>query len=187
MKLIVLLIFLSLLTACSGIKDAGMIYQDRFDFSSVTHYSLYQRNSGFIEQQNISEIIRNGLEIAIEQAMDEKGFLYSTIVEADIIVSYYIVSNKKSDYSLYNKAVRYCDQCLIANNWKKDQKNWQLKAGSLLIDLIDTKTKRSVWRSVYPLNIDVKDNSREVNKKIQIAVKTMLLLYPTQANGKINA
>ena len=175
---IIIVIFALLLSACSSQKDAGAVYQTRFDFTQVKSYSLYDRNSEFRDFQSINDITRNGIEMAIEHDMDKKDFLYKNIDKADLIVSYHLIGRGKRDFSHYNKAVRYCDYCLRANTWQTDNKNWTIRLGSLIIDLIDPKTKRSVWRAVYPLELDPEDNSQEVNEKIIMAVKTMLALYP---------
>jgi hypothetical protein len=170
--------FTLLLSACSSQNDAGAAYQTRFDFSQVKTYSLYERNSESREFQSINNIIRNGIEIAIERSMDRQGFLYSELDEADLIVSYHLVGRRAKDYTHYNRAVLYCEHCLRANTWQTEQKNWTISAGSLILDLVDPKTKRSVWRGVSSLDIKEKDNSREANEKIVMAVNAMLALYP---------
>jgi len=179
MKLIITCLFLILLTACSAIKRAGVVYQTRFDFSQVASYSMYERNSVQIDFQYINDITRNGIEIAIEKSMDKQGFLFKEIDAADVIVSYHLIGKKGLELSQYNKSVLYCSYCLKASNWQSEQKNWNLAPGNLIIDLVDPKSKRSVWRSVYPLDIEIKDNSRKSNAKIQSAIAAMLALYPS--------
>lgn len=178
MRLFFVLVFFLLLTACMSPKDAGAIYQLRFNFEQVKTYSLYERNSELREFQNINDVRRNGIELAIERAMDRQGFLYSELNNADVIVSYHLIGHKGKDYAHYNKAVLYCEHCLRASTWQTEKKNWTIAPGSLILDLIDPKTKRSVWRGVYPLEIEVKDNSRVSNEKIVAAVNAMLALYP---------
>jgi glutaredoxin len=175
---IIVVFFVLFLSACSSVPDAGAVYQTRFDFSQVKTYSMYERNSEFREFQSIDDITRNGLELAIERAMDDKGFLYSNIDLADLIVSYHIIGKGGKDYALYNKAVLYCDYCLRANTWQTENKNWKISVGSLILDFVDPKTKRSVWRGVSDLDIDVEDNSRKSNEKIIMAIKSLLALYP---------
>ncbi len=178
MKPLTFCLLLVLLTACSALKRAGVVYQTRFDFSQVTSYSLYERNSAQIDFQYINDVTRNGIEIAIEKSMDKQGFSYRELALADVIVSYHLISKKGLELSQYNKSVLYCSYCLKASNWQSEQKNWSLVPGNLIIDLVDPKSKRSVWRSVYPLDLEIKDNSRKYNAKIQSAISAMLALYP---------
>ncbi len=182
MKFIVTSLLLLLITACSAPKNASAIYQTRYDFSQVEKYSIYDRNSEFSEFQNISDITRNGIEIAIEKSMEKQGFHYSEQSDADLIVSYHIINGNRQDYSKYNKGVRYCEHCVRASTWQAEEKDWSLSPGNLILDLVDPKSKRSVWRSVYPLDIDIKDNSRAVNEKILNAVNTMLIKFPHSKN-----
>ena len=168
-----------LFAACSATKQAGVVYQTRFDFSQVSSYSIYERNSEIIEFQSINDVTRNGIEFAIEKSMEQRGFSYSELGKADLIVSYHLIGQGGADLSQYNKSVLYCSYCLRASAWQSEQKNWKLSSGSLIIDLVDPKTKRSVWRSVYPLNIDLADNSRKMNNNIKSAISAMLAMYPT--------
>ena len=173
---LICLLFIVPLSGCSSQSDA--VYKTNFDFSQVKSYSIYQRNSAFTDTQSLTDARRNSIEIAIEKEFDKQGFIYKENDEADIIITYHLLSRNPDDYRDYNKAVLFCHHCLKANNWYKGSKGLQVKAGNLIIDLIDTKKKRSVWRNIAPLNLKDKDNSREVNSKIQENIATMLAQYP---------
>jgi hypothetical protein len=170
-----LLLFLS---ACSSRYNAGVVYHGKFNFSQVKSYSLYDRNSPFTDSQNLIDTHRNAIEIAIERAMGVKKFNYIEPEKADIIVTYYLVNGKPLEYIHYNDVVRFCVNCLRASVWQTSNQYSNLSRGNLILDLVDSKNKRSVWRSAYPLGIDSKDNSAEFNEKIQEAVNSMLAMYP---------
>ncbi|OUR63562.1 hypothetical protein A9Q74_00310 [Colwellia sp. 39_35_sub15_T18] len=168
-----------LLNACSINEDAGVVYHDSFDFSAVQSYSLYDRNSAFSDTQSLLDSRRNAIEIAIERMMAKKNFSYTAPEQADVIVTYYLLNGSRSDYSNYNEVVHFCQYCLRATTWKTSNRYATATHGSLILDLVDPKKQRSVWRSVYPLNIKDKDNSAKSNEKIQQAVASMLAQYPT--------
>ncbi len=178
LKNLALFISLCLLNACSFNEDAGVVYHDSFDFAAVQSYSLYERNSAFTETQSLLDSRRNAIEIAIEGMMAKKHFNYTEPEQADVIVTYYVMNGKRSDYSSYNKVVHFCQHCLRATAWKTDNRYANATHGSLILDLVDPKKQRSVWRSVYPLDIKDKDNSAKRNEKIQQAVASMLAQYP---------
>jgi hypothetical protein len=163
------------LSACSSNNNA--LYHNDFDFSAVKTYSMYSRNSEFSDTQSLTDTLRNSIEIAIENHMEKHDFFYNDAESSDLIVTYHVV-DKTSDYKDYNKAVLFCQQCLIASNWQQGKDKFRLAKDSLIIDLIDPKRKRSVWRSIQPLKIKDKDNSIEVNEKIYQAVYDMLIQYP---------
>ena len=143
-------------------------------------YSFYESNSDFFDSQNLNHAQRNRIELAIEKSLDSQNFHYSNVNSADIIVTYHLVQKSSRSYNAYNKSVLFCAHCLRANSWNKGSTAWQVYPGGLIIDLIDPKNNRSVWRSIYPLNFKVKDNSMEINEKITDAVAAMLSQYPTK-------
>ncbi len=169
------------ISACSTHSDA--VYQTNFNFSKVKNYSIYQRNSTFTNTQNLTDSRRNNIEIAIEKALEQQGFQYQDIDNADIVITYHMLNGKKDDYRDYNQAVLFRHNCLKANNWYNEGSELKLKRGSIIIDLIDPKRNRSVWRSIAPLEIGDKDNSQVVNDKIQQTVVRMFQQYPRHAQG----
>jgi len=58
------------LLSCSSSRPAFSKYQTSFNFSKVTSYALYNRNSDFTDFQNLSDATRNSIELAIEQGID---------------------------------------------------------------------------------------------------------------------
>lgn len=177
-KKIIVFIFILLLSACASVKKAGVVYHDNFDFSKVKSYSLYGRNSLFGETQSLLDVRRNTIEIAIEQTMTSKEFIYQSLDKTDLIVTYHVFTGNRHEFAKYNEAVRFCTPCLRATTWKTDHKYAPINQGNLILDLIDTKQNRSVWRSAYPLNIKIKENSADTHDKITQAVSTMLAQYP---------
>lgn len=177
-KVLSLILLSILLSACSVHRNVGVVYHDSFDFSQVKNYSLYPRNSSFTDSQSLTDVRRNAIEIAIEGVMAAQKFTYIEPEQADIIVTYFFFNRKSAEYSKYNKAVRFCVHCLRANAWQTNKYYAKFIKGSLIIDLVDPHKKRSVWRSAYPLKFNSKDNSAELNDKIQQAVRLMLAKYP---------
>lgn len=176
-KLLLLCLFLLNLTGCSSKKNP-VIYHSSFNFPQVKTYSFYQSDSTFFDSQSLSHSQRNRIEIAIENSLNEQGFVYTDIENADVIVTYHIVKRNHKDYQAYNKAVLFCSHCLKANTWQQDNNDWVVYPGGLIIDLVDPKRNRSVWRSIYPLKYDQKDNSKIQNEIIIEAVDIMLMQYP---------
>lgn len=166
------------LFSCSTTKVATTLFRDGFDFSAVKSYSTYGRNSAFGDLQNLNDTIRNTIELAIEQGFDENGFRYSTLNEADIAIAYHVLSRNLIELKEYDQQVKYCGYCLNAGQASRTELESQLRPGSLILDIIDPKNQRSVWRSVYPLGFKDKDNSQELQEKISQAVDSMLRNYP---------
>lgn len=175
---------LLLLTACSSYQDAGVVYHQNFDFSAVKNYSFYERNSSFTESQNLLDVHRNAIEIAIENAMAKNHFNYASLEQADIVITYHVLNGNRQEFSKYNKVIQFCNHCLRASAWQTDNIYKAPRFGSLVLDIIDPKKHRSVWRSTYPLEIKGEDNSAISNEKIQQAIAAMLAQYPIQLKNR---
>jgi hypothetical protein len=186
LKTFTLSVLLIFTYACSGVQKAGVVYHDSFDFAKVNNFGLYDRNSTFSEIQSLSDMRRNAIEIAIEHSMAKKKFSYENPDKAELIVTYHVFNGKRDEYYQYNKEVHFCTHCLRASTWKTEQKYSQLKQGSLILDLVDPIQNRSIWRSVYPLDLKVKENSADTNEKIKKAISAMLAEYPQSTlNSKL--
>lgn len=181
-RLLSCLALLITLISCSVSQVATTSYRDSFDFSRVESYSTYGRNSAFGDLQNIKGTIRNNIELAIEQGFDENGFRYKATQDADIVIAYHLLNNDFGEFKRYNQQVKYCGYCLNAGGNSRKEIAKKLIAGSLVLDIIDPISQRSVWRSVHVLGFKAQDNSQEIQNKITNAVKTMLLDYPRGNN-----
>jgi len=170
------------LVSCSTMNGATTSFRDSFDFSSVESYSTYGRNSAFGDLQNLNDTTRNIIELAIEQGFDENGFRYKNFKNADIIISYHVLDHNFSELREYNQQVKYCGYCLSAGGITRSELEKKLRPGSLVLDIIDPKNQRSVWRSIYPLGFRDTDNSREIQQKISQAIDSMLRDYPRGKN-----
>ncbi len=177
-----------LLSGCTSFPSAISKYQTGYNFSAVKSYTFYDRNSDFSEFQNISDATRNSIELAIEQVLDKNGFKYRIKDEADIIITYHLVSENSKELLRYNIGVAYCSGCLRGGEAQREKRPWKVIPGSLIVDIIDPDKKRSIWRSVYYLKINAdKDNSKEAQLKIYQAIDAMIEKYPqTRKTSKIN-
>lgn len=181
-RLVSCLALLICLAACSSINSATTSFRDGFDFSSVESYSTYGRNSAFGDLQNLNDTIRNTIELAIEQGFDENGFRYKISENADVMIAYHLLNQNFAELNKYNQQVKYCGYCLNSGKNSRVELEKRLLPGSLILDIIDPKSQRSVWRSVYPLGFKAQDNSQEMQKKISNAVDSMLRDYPRGQN-----
>lgn len=173
------------LVSCSAINVATTSFRDGFDFSTVESYSTYGRNSAFGDLQNLNDATRNTIELAIEQGFDESGFRYKIFNNADIVIAYHVLNHNFAELNKYNQQVKYCGYCLNAGKTTRTELESKLRPGSLILDIIDPKSQRSVWRSVYPLGFKNTDNSREMQEKISQAVDSMLRDYPRENKVKV--
>ena len=178
----ILLLFISvLLVSCTARPlSVQAKYQPLFDFNNVQSYSLYNRDQPFNEFQSLSDAVRNDIELAIERAMEQQGYQFKTQQKADVILTYYWLKQDVRAFKIYNNGVYFCAYCL--NHAKSDTKadRLNIKSNTLIIDVLNRKTKRSVWRSFYPLPVKPKENSQQVQRKVHQAVSLMLAKFANQ-------
>ncbi len=175
----VFFLFAATLTGCSSSGSATSKFQKTFNFSQITSYSFYDRNSDFSDFQNIDDTTRNSIELAIEQVLDKNGFEYQLPENANVIVAYHLISQNAKELASYNKGVKYCYYCLRGGEEQKENNYWKIMPGSLIIDIVDPEKQRSIWRSIYDLKIEAdRDNSKVVQHKIYQAIDVMMARIP---------
>ena len=167
------------IVSCSSLNNTASKYLVRYDFSQIKSYQLVNRESELAELQSLNDVLRNNIEYAVEQQLDSLGLVYSPDSDSDIIISYFVLNNNSKLLKRYNKSVNFCTFCLTMYQSSNGKKQLKMKPGSLIIDLVDRKNKRSVWRGVSQLKIKTKDNSLEVNDKLQQAVADMFNSFPS--------
>lgn len=89
--LIVIASFSFMLLGCSSKPDAEVKYQARFDFSAIESYGFFARSDSFYEIQSLGHVTRNGVEMAIESALDGQGLTLNPTETADIVITYFWV------------------------------------------------------------------------------------------------
>lgn len=167
------------IVACASPRQVNAYSRAGFDFTRVQTYSIYDRNSSFSDLQNLSDSTRNTIEFSIERALESSGFIYKNYQEADIIVTYYMIEANILDLQNYNQEVQFCGYCLRVDKTQRKKLTKSYRPGSLVLDVINAKNQSSVWRSVYPLALKEKDNSQEVEEKINNAIHIMMQGYPS--------
>lgn len=194
MVLIRCLLFLMVLSGCSSSPEPAIVKHQlpRFDFDAITSYSTFPRESKFTDFQDINDALRNTIELAIEREFDRQGFVFKTPDEADVMVAYQLSGLQVNKGQKRTADIHICPEGQVCDNGRKNKakkSNRQRKQqsnfrqsqnlGSLVINLINPQNKQSVWKTSYPLDVDDKDNSRDVQEKIEAAMVEIMKQYPT--------
>ncbi|OUS28800.1 hypothetical protein A9Q98_07185 [Thalassotalea sp. 42_200_T64] len=162
-----------LLIACTSNIDTD--YNDEFDFTQVKSYGIFPRESKFTELQRMSDFQRNRIELAIENQMDGQDFEYKNFEQADVIVTYFLVGNSLGDLQKYNKGVM---ACLACSQKEQASLNAGIRRSMLVIDILDSDKKRSVFRGFIKVDIKEKNTSEENQAETVQAVKQILSQFP---------
>lgn len=171
-----------LLAACSPIKV-------RHDYDQDVNFTEYQTYK-WVEQDTQAEgdaksakmrndLLDKRIRSAVDKQLEGKG-LKLVAEQPDLLVTYFTGVDEKirvmdrgyrygayygSGYSYYGLGTPAVDV-------------YQYKVGNLIIDLIDSKTNKLVWRGSAEAVVDETASSREREERIQEAVSKILSDYP---------
>ncbi|WNC71667.1 DUF4136 domain-containing protein [Thalassotalea psychrophila] len=163
------------ITGCSTSTETS--FNDEFDFTVVKTYSLFPRESKFTELQEMSDFQRNRIELAVEKQMELQNFSYTQFEQADVIISYFLVGNSLSELKKYNKGVKACLGC---SQNEQAVLNKDIRTSMLVLDVLDSDKKRSIFRGYTKLDLDPEDTSEENQQETIEAVQLILSQFPPE-------
>ena len=113
------------------------------------------------------------LQGAIEKQLVVKGFeRAATGVPADLLIHYHASVNQRLDVNRADQQYGYCyNDC--------EPQVVDFEQGTLVVDLVDAKTKKVVWRGwAQDTMTGVIDNQSRLEKQVDEGVTKMMLLLP---------
>jgi len=171
----VVLLLLALLSACAPTKPV-LDYSDTYNFSSVRNYALSSRDDMQDSEALISDMTRNRIELAIEAQMDARGYKNVSRDKADVFVAYYVITQERQQVTQTERPVYRCRYC--APVWASDVQVRQYSEGTLIIDIVDSKTGKAVWRGSTAGRIDPNAEMEARKEQINKAVQFVLSGFP---------
>jgi hypothetical protein len=113
------------------------------------------------------------LQGAIEKKMAAKGYERAVTGQPDLLIHYHASVNQKVDVYGVDRSYGYCYE-----NCEPQYSDYEL--GTLIIDLVDTKTSKVVWRGWAQDAMDgVIDNQQRLEKQVNEGVAKMMMLLPS--------
>ncbi|AFU99397.1 DUF4136 domain-containing protein [Simiduia agarivorans] len=169
---------------CSSLPKADSDWNQDFDFSKVHTYNFIDRSKLRDMTPLTDDITRNRIENAVDKSMKLKQFtLEADKAKADLLVSYHVTTKDKQDIRTYNVGVNSCWNCWgrgpgMGMGYGTDVRVNEYTEGTLIIDMIDTKSNESVWRGTLSAKISNLKTQQERIDAINYAVTTILAQFP---------
>jgi hypothetical protein len=112
------------------------------------------------------------LQGAVEKKLATKGFAPAAGKGADLLIHYHASVNQRLDVYRADQQAGYCyGNC--------EPQVMDFEQGTLVIDVVDAKTKKVVWRGwAQDTMTGVIDNQERLQKQVDEAVTKMMLLLP---------
>jgi hypothetical protein len=118
------------------------------------------------------------LQGAIEKQLAASGFERSTSGTPDLLIHYHASISQRIDVNRIDREYGYCydEHCHV--------RIVDYEAGTLVLDIVDTRTNRLIWRGWAQDSLDgVLDNQDRMAKNIDEAVRRMLRRFPWNASN----
>ncbi|HXB96052.1 MAG TPA: DUF4136 domain-containing protein [Puia sp.] len=169
---------LAAMNACSPSVKVTTDYDRSASFAGYKTYHIYDaKGKGEISQLNADRIIN-----AVQATMNKKGFT-GVAENQDLDVNVMTVTQDKktvtanTNYYGYGGAYRPYGYWGGAGGGSTTTFNaYDYKNGSLIIDIVDTKTQKMVWQGVG--NADIDGEVSNPDKFIQDAVTKIMTDFP---------
>lgn len=191
---LLLLLAGALLTACASSPPKPAIdYMPSYDFSAIRTLAFYHE-SGDVSGNHpipLSDMQRDRIDLALQTALKKKGFNWDANEgQAELLVSWHLVTQDKTDvhtyetpamgvgvgvgYGRYNRYSMY--NCWGCTQTEVSVRNYT--EGTFIVDMIDPKLKKSVWRGVIQSRL--KGNLQQDQDKYNATADLIFASFPPQ-------
>lgn len=173
-------IALTLLCIALGALAACSPYQVRSDYDLTADFAKYKtfalvpppaETSG--ETQAVNPLLDGRIRTALERELPTKGFTAAGGQEPDILVGYFMVVEEKQDY---HWVYTYWGWGGVA-----EPMPYTYSIGSIVVDLVDAKTKKLLWRGSATAGVATATNPAQSQQKVDAAIRAILAKYPPAA------
>lgn len=195
MRNILLVVMLLLLSSCSSQQVLIQKFTPS-SLSAISSYSLFERESVFTEQQNISDVLRNNIELSIEKACEQIGYHYKPLSVADVVIAYELTGYAVlKPFTLNARLTANKGRVISAidREFANEPQQYQGKHNrrlmaprangnpeDIVISILDANSLITLWQGQLPLGIKSDDNSQQLQVKIQQAVTSIMLAFQAE-------
>ena len=164
-------------TACAPLT-VGSHVQRGLDFATYRTYDWGppDRFPAGDPRLDRNPFFKDHFEGAVERQMAARGFERAASGVPDVLIHYHASVTQRLDVNRVDREFGYCyDESCQA-------KVIEYEAGTLVLDIVDSRTNRLIWRGWAQANVKaLLDNEDEVARRVNEAVKRMLERLPTAA------
>jgi len=151
----------ALFAACSSAPKVGTDYDPEFNFAGIKSYHMVEHNLSAQAGASGSSLTDQRATRAMIAEMQKRGISAASAEQADIILTFHIVTQDRTKVTSYNNSYAYRPYGYGGGYYGAGNQIdvRQYTQGTLLVDLVDPKDKRIVWRG--QASAVVKDRSNE--------------------------
>lgn len=172
-----------LLAGCSSQPYVETDHQAGFDFASLKTFSVAETKQEAKENILISPFTLSHIHAALESELGKRYQPGAADSKPDFIVSYHVVVEEKIDprsyndlygFGYYGVGYRYPRPYFLGTNTGLRVYN----QGSLIIDIVDAKTDKPIWRGVSEKRLSRGMAPQQQREVLSNAVVEVLAQFP---------
>ena len=115
-----------------------------------------------------NDIFISRLQSAVDKALTTRGFEKTTTATADLVVHYHASVRQQIDVNALDSQYGYCADCHSS----------VYDAGTITIDLVDSRTNKLVWRGWSEGSLDGIDAQAVIEARVDDAVAKIMTRLP---------
>ena len=162
-------------TACATVT-VGSHVERGVDFSQYRTYEWDSPDALPAGNARLEEdlLFVDRMQVAVEKALTARGYRRATFGVPDLLVHYHAAASARINVNHLDSAAGYCDGRPCGANVSGDD------VATLVLDIIDARTDRLVWRGWAREDLDsLLDARGRAPRRINNAVERMLAQLPT--------
>ncbi|WP_282111260.1 DUF4136 domain-containing protein [Shewanella algicola] len=180
MKKVFIAVAVLVLSACSTLKSSS-------DFDPSVAFEQY-KSYAWIEKKNddavyqLDGLMDQRVRSAIETQLSQKGISKVDKQNADLLVNYITKVDKKINIDTFNSHFGYNPyygpRWGLAGSMQTETVVREYEVGTMIVDLVDNKTGKLVWRGTVADTIREQNTPQERTESINNAIGELMINYP---------
>ena len=159
--------------------EAVSDFDRTYDFTSTRSFSILPIDRTSAAERLISDMQVSRIEEALSAELVRRGYdMAPSREDADLYLSWHLVTREKTDIRSYNASSAY--QCWRCGPPVSDVTVRQYTEGTFIVDLIDPRRNRSVWRSTIQSRINATPDPETAGERRQRAAQAVLAPFPPE-------
>ncbi|WOH38652.1 DUF4136 domain-containing protein [Thalassotalea fonticola] len=172
---LVIIPLLALLSACSTTYEAESDYNNAYNFNSVDSFHVV--GDELYKNPYLSDMNRDRINDSISAELAKLNLDEENKSSADVLINYFVVTKDKvkvtSTPVSYSRYGAYGQSHISARDYVE---------GTIIIDVVDNKSQKSIWRSSIHKSVKEFDTPQERSQEIAKVIKAMFSEFPTQTS-----
>ena len=173
LKYIFSLVLMIFVVGCSTLKVYND-YDENFDFSKAKTYIIRHN-----VKPGENTLLNERITLALESVFDKKGYKKADTSEEDLMFVYhYNVRDKvdiQTDYQMVGvRRYRFSGTMMATTT------AYEYKEGTIIVDALDKKSGRIVWRSIGVLEVQEKDTPQERKEYVFKIINELMKKFPSR-------